>query len=252
MGAPAPQGSPKIRFFEREAPLGYALVLPAALYLALFIAYPFLMSIFLSLSDAQAGNKKWSYIGTANYSKVQSYDLLANDFVIATFPSAEEARAFIAQKPSGKVETAPAAGSASRREARGRRPLDSHPRDGKGGRRLVRRVDRAPGHRLGGPPRLGEEMGGGRAREGGADHARLLHEEKRPRKGAEGAARPRKDGGPGPWNRRPAGPEFPPRAEEHVQVHVRHGDPQAPDRRPVRAAPEPAFRGPAADARASS
>ncbi|MDQ6891264.1 MAG: sugar ABC transporter permease [Acidobacteriota bacterium] len=111
MGAPTPEAAPKIRFLEREAPLGYALVLPAALYLALFIAYPFLMSIFLSLSDAQAGNKKWSYIGTDNYSKVQSYDLLANDFVIATFPSQADARAFIAQKPSGKVETAPAAGS---------------------------------------------------------------------------------------------------------------------------------------------
>jgi len=101
---------PRLRLFAREAPLGYALVIPAALYLAVFIAYPFLMSIYLSLSDAQAGNQKWSYIGTGNYSKVQSYDLLANDFVIATLPSEAEARAFVSAQAAGKVETAPGPG----------------------------------------------------------------------------------------------------------------------------------------------
>ena len=56
------------RFFERETPFGYALVLPAVLYLALFIAYPFLMSIYMSFTDAQAGNQKWTLVGTQNYS----------------------------------------------------------------------------------------------------------------------------------------------------------------------------------------
>jgi multiple sugar transport system permease protein len=101
---------PRMRLFDREAPLGYALVLPAALYLALFIAYPFLMSIYLSLSDAQAGNQKWSFVGTANYSKVQSYDLLANDFVVASEPSEASARALVAARPEGQVETTPAGG----------------------------------------------------------------------------------------------------------------------------------------------
>ncbi len=114
--APATPAPPRrrARLFDREAPLGYALVLPAALYLALFIAYPFGMSIFLSLSDAQAGNQKWSFIGTANYSKIQSYDLLANDFVIGRFPSEAAARAFLAGRAGFKVETSPAPGGGSR------------------------------------------------------------------------------------------------------------------------------------------
>jgi multiple sugar transport system permease protein len=86
-------------------------VLPAALYLALFIAYPFAMSIYLSLSDAQAGNQKWNFVGTANYSKIQSYDLLANDFVLASFPTDAGARAFVDARSSGRVETSPASAS---------------------------------------------------------------------------------------------------------------------------------------------
>ena len=60
-------------FFEREAPLGYALVVPAVLYLTLFIAYPFFMSIYMSFTDAQAGNQKWTFVGGQNYSKVENY-----------------------------------------------------------------------------------------------------------------------------------------------------------------------------------
>lgn len=89
---------------EREAPFGIALVLPALLYLAAFIAWPFLMSIYLSLSDAQAGSQKWSYIGFDNYSKVDSYDLSANEFVLVKLPPAE-AHAFVAAKGDGKVVT---------------------------------------------------------------------------------------------------------------------------------------------------
>src|SRR5262249_21693151 len=42
-----PPALPRLPFLEREAPLGYVLVLPAVLYLAVFIAYPFLMAIWL-------------------------------------------------------------------------------------------------------------------------------------------------------------------------------------------------------------
>ena len=73
----------KRTLFDREAPFGYALVFPAVLYLLIFIAYPFLMSIYMSFTDAQAGNRKWTYVGSANYSKVESYELSVNDFVIA-------------------------------------------------------------------------------------------------------------------------------------------------------------------------
>src|SRR5262245_46351157 len=95
-------------FFEREAPFGYLLVVPAVLYLTFFIAYPFLMSIYMSFTDAQAGNPKWSYIGGQNYSKVESYQILANDFVLAELPDEAAARQFLAAKESSKVVTEPA------------------------------------------------------------------------------------------------------------------------------------------------
>lgn len=96
---------PRLSLFEREAPFGYALVVPAVLYLLVFIAYPFLMSIYMSFTDAQAGNRKWTFIGPANYSKVESYELSVNDFVIATFPTAAEANAFVAKKAEGQQTT---------------------------------------------------------------------------------------------------------------------------------------------------
>jgi multiple sugar transport system permease protein len=80
--------------------------LPAIVYLALFIAYPFFMSIYLSFSDAQAGNRKWSWIGPANYSKVESYELVADDLVLATFASEAEAQSFADKKSEAKLETA--------------------------------------------------------------------------------------------------------------------------------------------------
>ncbi len=96
----------RLPFSEREAPFGFALVLPAVLYLTAFIAYPFAMSIWLSLTDAQAGAQKWNYVGFANYSKIDSYDLVANDFVLFD-GKPEEAKAFAAAKKDGKVVTAP-------------------------------------------------------------------------------------------------------------------------------------------------
>ena len=98
----------RARFFEREAPFGYALVLPAVFYLAVFIAYPFLMSVYMSFTDAQAGNQKWTYVGTQNYSKVENYQILANDFVIATLPSQAEARKLVASRAQGRIVTEPA------------------------------------------------------------------------------------------------------------------------------------------------
>ncbi len=97
----------RAKLLEREAPLGYLLVLPAVLYLALFIAYPFLMSIYMSFTDAQAGNQKWTFIGTQNYSKVDSYEILANDFVVTTASSEAEARAFVAARSQGRIVTEP-------------------------------------------------------------------------------------------------------------------------------------------------
>ena len=111
--APPPAGAvaqaPKRRtpLFEREAPFGYALVLPAIIYLSIFIAWPFGMAIWLSLSDAQAGSQESHFVGLDNYTKVDHYDLLANDFVLAKGTPAEIA-ALVAAKGEAKVVTAPA------------------------------------------------------------------------------------------------------------------------------------------------
>jgi len=92
-------------FLEREAPLGYVLVLPAVIYLAIFIAYPFLMAIWLSLTDAEAGHTRWSFVGLDNYSKVVSYEVLATEFVIATVPTRAEADALVQARSAAKLET---------------------------------------------------------------------------------------------------------------------------------------------------
>lgn len=112
---PAERAMPRRRLdiLDRERPLGYALILPAILYLSLFIAYPFFMSIWLSMSDAHTGNRLWSFIGFDNYSEVTAYNLTANDFVLQTFPSAEAAQAFLAARKDAKVVTTPVAGGAS-------------------------------------------------------------------------------------------------------------------------------------------
>ena len=96
--------------FEREAPLGYALVLPAVLYLGVFIAYPFLMSVWMSFSDAQAGNQKWTWTGWANYSKVEAYDVLANSFHVAQFKEKKDAEGFLAARDKATVTAEPAEG----------------------------------------------------------------------------------------------------------------------------------------------
>jgi multiple sugar transport system permease protein len=83
------------------------LVLPAVLYLAVFIAYPFLMAIWLSLTDAEAGNQKWSFIGLDNYSKVVSSEVQVSDLVLATVGTRAEAEALQQARGSAKLETTP-------------------------------------------------------------------------------------------------------------------------------------------------
>jgi multiple sugar transport system permease protein len=97
----------RLPFWEREAPFGYALVIPAILYLTAFIAYPFAMSIWLSMTDAQAGAHNWNFIGLDNYSKVESYELTANDFVLFE-GSPADAQALADAHKQGTVSSEPA------------------------------------------------------------------------------------------------------------------------------------------------
>jgi multiple sugar transport system permease protein len=68
------------------------------------------MAIWMSFTDAQAGNQKWTFVGPANYSKVESYEIRANAFVLGTFPDAASAKAFADAKPAAKIVTVPANG----------------------------------------------------------------------------------------------------------------------------------------------
>ena len=145
-----PPASGRARLFEREAPLGYALVLPAVVYLALFIAYPFLMSIYLSSPTRRRAIGNGAAIGPANYSKVESYELVANDFVLATFASEAEAQSFAdSEEPRRRSRRPCRREDPFRGSPRRRRANDSPSRDAERGRRHVHRGhDRASGPRL--------------------------------------------------------------------------------------------------------
>jgi multiple sugar transport system permease protein len=54
----------------REEAEGLVWVAPAFIYLAFFIAYPFVMSIYLSLSNARVGSPDWHYIGFTNFQRI--------------------------------------------------------------------------------------------------------------------------------------------------------------------------------------
>ena len=81
-----------VRFgwLEREAVQGIVWVAPACLYLAFFIAYPFVMSIFLSVSSARVGSPDWSYVGLLNFQRLFAdpvfWQTVRNSFVF-TFVS---------------------------------------------------------------------------------------------------------------------------------------------------------------------
>jgi multiple sugar transport system permease protein len=60
-------GRAKVRFWDREAPLAYLFMIPGLLILLLFMAYPFLLGIYLSLTDKMVGFADFSFIGLENY-----------------------------------------------------------------------------------------------------------------------------------------------------------------------------------------
>jgi multiple sugar transport system permease protein len=54
----------------RDEAEGLMWVAPAFIYLAFFIAYPFVMSIYLSLSNARVGSSEWHFIGLTNFQRI--------------------------------------------------------------------------------------------------------------------------------------------------------------------------------------
>jgi multiple sugar transport system permease protein len=63
--ATAPRG--KSRFWDREAPLAYLFMVPGLLILVLFMAYPFFLGIYLSMTDKMVGFADFSFIGFENF-----------------------------------------------------------------------------------------------------------------------------------------------------------------------------------------
>lgn len=65
----------KARFWDREVPLAYLFMVPGLMILILFMAYPFFLGIYLSMTDKMVGFADFSFIGFENY------QLLLNDAI---------------------------------------------------------------------------------------------------------------------------------------------------------------------------
>src|ERR687894_3221435 len=57
----------KARFWDREAPLAYIFMLPGLIILLLFMAYPFFLGIYLSMTDKMVGFADFSFVGLENF-----------------------------------------------------------------------------------------------------------------------------------------------------------------------------------------
>jgi len=64
--APAVSKRRRVRIFDREAPLGYVLLVPTLVVLGVFLLYPFLFGIWLSITDSELG-VLGNFIGLGNY-----------------------------------------------------------------------------------------------------------------------------------------------------------------------------------------
>jgi multiple sugar transport system permease protein len=80
----------QVEWREREAVQAVLWVGPAVLYLAFFIAYPFVMSLYLSVSSARVGSPEWHYVGLLNFQRIFAdpvfWQTVRNSFVF-TFAS---------------------------------------------------------------------------------------------------------------------------------------------------------------------
>ena len=66
----APRVAYRASWHQRDTAQAVLWVGPAFLYLAFFIAYPFVMSIYLSVSSARVGSPEWNFVGLLNYQRL--------------------------------------------------------------------------------------------------------------------------------------------------------------------------------------
>ena len=57
----------KSRFWDREAPLAYLFMIPGLMILLLFMAYPFFLGIYLSMTDKMVGFADFSFVAFENF-----------------------------------------------------------------------------------------------------------------------------------------------------------------------------------------
>jgi len=69
---------------DRESTLAYLFMLPGALILLLFMAYPFGLGIYLSLTDKAVGVRNFDFVGLANYQYLLRDDIFRKT-VVNTF-----------------------------------------------------------------------------------------------------------------------------------------------------------------------
>src|SRR5207249_8567279 len=55
---------------RRERALGIVMLAPALLYIILLVALPFLLAVFLSLTNSSAGSLQFSFVGLQNFKNV--------------------------------------------------------------------------------------------------------------------------------------------------------------------------------------
>jgi hypothetical protein len=75
----------KSRFWDREAPLAYLFMIPGVVILLLFMAYPFFLGIYLSLTDKMVGFADYVFIGLENYQYLINSDPIFQRTVANTF-----------------------------------------------------------------------------------------------------------------------------------------------------------------------
>ncbi len=76
-----------LRFIDREEPLGFLLVSPALLFLLFLLAYPFVIAIYLSLTDKRLGADP-NWVGLTNYINLFATDrfwLVVRNSLVYTF-----------------------------------------------------------------------------------------------------------------------------------------------------------------------
>ena len=70
---------------NRERPLGYLLLTPALVVLAVFLAYPFAFGIWLSLTDASIGSDQYNFVGLQQYQFLFTKDAIFRRTLLNTF-----------------------------------------------------------------------------------------------------------------------------------------------------------------------